>query len=190
MGRILSILTSGFVKCVCSIILTLVLLTGVIMFILWLSLRPHRPRFYLSSFTLPGLTPAAPFAFNVSDRNSNRKIGIYFESMDGSVYYMDQRVSGGPIKVPFYQPPKNTTLFQGTLGPVLGQGDPTWGRIKADGKDGRIEFRLELNTTIRFKVELWDTHSHEMYVNCDVELGPDGTMLPEYKDKRCSIYFG
>ncbi|KAJ0966101.1 hypothetical protein J5N97_027239 [Dioscorea zingiberensis] len=154
------------------------------------SLRPHRPRFYLSSFSLPGLTPAGQFAFNVSDRNSNRNIGIYYESMDGSVYYNDQRVSGGPVKVPFYQPPKNTTLFEGTLSPVLGSGDPIWDRIGADGKDGKVAFRLELNSTIRFKVEVWDTHDHEMHVSCDVEVGSDGNMLPEYKEKKCTIYFG
>lgn len=80
--RVQESLTSRFAKCCCSLFLSLLLIVAVIMFILWLNLRPHRPRFYLQSFSAPGLaqstSPAvnSAFTFNVTDRNSNHKIGM------------------------------------------------------------------------------------------------------------------
>ncbi|PQQ02166.1 protein YLS9 [Prunus yedoensis var. nudiflora] len=95
--RVRESLTTRVSKLFCTIFLGLLLILGLIAFILWLSLRPHRPRFHIHAFTVPGLNQETGFAnaeitFNATARNANHDIGIYYDSMDGSVYYKDQRI--------------------------------------------------------------------------------------------------
>ena len=173
-------LTSRFAKFICSIFLSLLLIAGLILFILWLSLRPHRPRFFLESFTLN--QSGSAISFNVTDRNPNQNIGIYYEDMNGSVYYFDQRIAFGPVMFAFYQPPKSTTLIQGQLGSVAGGPVPSQ-------VTGTRSLRFDLSSTIQFKVKIWDTHHHKMHVSCDLVVGANGNLLPQYVNERCPIYF-
>ncbi|XP_074590353.1 NDR1/HIN1-like protein 26 [Curcuma longa] len=193
--RVLQSLTSRFVKCLCSVLLFLLLVTGVILFVLWLSLRPHRPRFHLAAFSAPGVADAAgladlAFAFNVTDRNPNQKIGIYYGAISGAVYYQDQQVASGPVMLPFYQPPKNTTAIAGKMaGTTIPSGSAMAAQLAAQAAAGRIELRLELSSVIRFKVRVWDTRQHHLHVQCNLAVGSDGEILPESKGVRCSMYF-
>ncbi|XP_008777797.1 NDR1/HIN1-like protein 13 [Phoenix dactylifera] len=186
--RVRESLTTRTAKLLCSFFLFLLLAAGVILFVLWLSVHPHRPRFHVSSFSAPGLSPAAgtAFSFNVSDRNPNRNIGIFYDAVAGSVFYRGNRVGFEPELVgPFYQPPKNTTAI---LGEVSGASlSPE--ELAVDLQSGRVGFRLELRSTIRFRVSTWDTHRHRLHVACDVEVGPDGALLEVSRSRRCSIYF-
>lgn len=195
-SRVRESLTRRFAKCVCSVFLSLLLFAGVILFILWLSLRPHRPRFYLSSFSAPAIAqppPAllnSPIFLNVTDRNPNGEIGIYYNVVYGSLYYKDQMVGSGRVLNPFYQPPKNTTLVVGVLtGTAMVAGGALAAELSREAAAGRVEFRLELKSVLRFRVKTWDTHHHTLHVQCDMVVGSDGNLLTEYRNKRCPIYF-
>lgn len=48
-------LTTRMSKLICTIFLGLLAIVGLITFILWLSLRPHRPRIFLNDFSIPAL---------------------------------------------------------------------------------------------------------------------------------------
>ncbi|KAG6528956.1 hypothetical protein ZIOFF_011148 [Zingiber officinale] len=193
--RVLKSLTSRFVKCLCSVVLLLLLVAGVILFALWLSLRPHRPRFHLAAFSAPGVAEPAgladlAFSFNVMDRNPNQKIGIYYGAMSGSVYYQDRQVASGPVMLPFYQPPKNTTVIAGKIvGTTIPSGSAMAAQLVGEAAAGRVELRLELSSIVRFKVRVWDTRHHNLHVQCNLVVGSDGEILPESKGIRCSIYF-
>ncbi|KAK3035095.1 hypothetical protein RJ639_032597 [Escallonia herrerae] len=50
---------------------------------------------------------------------------------------------------------------------------------------GTVIFRLDLTSTIRFKISTWDSKRHRMHSNCQVGVGKDGLILANYKDKRC-----
>ncbi|KAM0937078.1 hypothetical protein DsansV1_C26g0195381 [Dioscorea sansibarensis] len=185
-------LTSRIGRYVCGVVITVLLIAGVILFILWLALRPHRPRFHLSSFSLPALDPNSPISFSVSDHNPNHNIGIFYDAIDASIFFMDREVGSVPgLSPPFYQPPNNTTEFRGaipgngSLG-AGGEGKPSAGSQAPDRVSG---FRVELKSWIRFKVSTFDTHRHKMHVSCNAAVGADGQLLSEYRDHRCSIYF-
>lgn len=78
--RVKESLTTRVSKFICTVILFILFVVGLIAFILWLSLRPHRPRFHLEEFSFPALAQpnAAPgsasFQFNVTIRNPNQKV--------------------------------------------------------------------------------------------------------------------
>lgn len=48
-------LTTRVSKLICAIFLGLLAIVGLITFILWLSLRPHRPHIFLNDFSIPAL---------------------------------------------------------------------------------------------------------------------------------------
>nr|XP_010910429.3 NDR1/HIN1-like protein 26 [Elaeis guineensis] len=143
--------------CLYSVLL-FVLIADLIIFILWPSLHPHHPRFYLS-FSTPAVAQPlvgllnSTISFNVTDCNSNRKIGIYYDVVYDSIYYKNQVVASDLLLNLFFQPPKNTTLvpedLTGTT-PVVGDAPVAW--MSSDATAGRFQCWLELKSIIQFQV--------------------------------------
>ncbi|KAK6133309.1 hypothetical protein DH2020_032972 [Rehmannia glutinosa] len=194
--RVKESLTTRVSKLICAIFLALLFLMGIITFILWLSLRPHRPRFHVHDFSIPDLAQEGGFQnaqiiYNVTARNSNQNIGVYYDSMELAVYYQDQSIGGSRLLFPFYQKPKNTTVIAGVLGgAALTVTSQRWQQFMADRARGEVVFRLEVTSVIRFKISSWDSKRHRMHANCPVGVGPDGLVLPRYRTNRCPVYFG
>nr|GLL28783.1 protein NDR1-like [Ipomoea trifida] len=194
--RVKDSLTTRVSKLICAVILGLLAIIGLVTFILWLSLRPHRPRIRVEDFSLPALGQGsgienAQVNFNVTVRNSNQAIGIYYDdAMQITLWYDDQSVGTVSLLNPFFQPPKNTTVVAGSLaGAALNVTNQHWEQFVNDVSRGLVLFRLELKTTIRFKVSSWNTKRHRMHSNCPVGIGQDGTIAANYRDKICSVYF-
>lgn len=193
--RVKESLTTRVSKLVCSIFLSLLLILGIITFILWLSLRPHRPRVHIHDFSVPGLTQEngfenAQISFNVTLRNSNQHIGIYYDAMDGSVFYRDQKIGSKSLLASLYQQPKTTTIVNDALsGAALTVTSQHWMEFSNDRAAGSVTFRLDLASTIRFQVSTWTSKRHRMHASCTVSVGADGSILPLFKDKRCPVYF-
>ncbi|KAK4858878.1 hypothetical protein QYF36_023339 [Acer negundo] len=193
--RVRESLATRVSKTICIVFLSVLLVLGIVAFILWLSLRPHRPRFHVHEFSVPGLDQPTGFenaqiAFKVTARNSNQHIGINYYSMEGMVYYRDQEVGSTHLKDPFYQEPKTTTVLDATLsGATLTVSSRRWEEFMNDRGKGKVVFRLDIKSVVRFKVSTWDFHRHTMHATCDVEVGPNGSILPTSKDKRCPVYF-
>ncbi|KAF8669120.1 hypothetical protein HU200_051445 [Digitaria exilis] len=186
------------VRCInflCAVLLGLVLIAGIIFFVLWLSLRPHRPKFYLADFSIPNANQQSglanlPVRFTVAEHNPNQKIGIYYEEIDASVYYGDELVAKGPIAQPFYQGPNSDIALQGQLtatGPTTS--DPAWGRFSAELGAGSVGMRLVLTSTVQFQVKMWDTKHHHMKAECDFTINGDGTLKQQDKNSQCALYF-
>ncbi|CAM0149098.1 unnamed protein product [Urochloa decumbens] len=183
----------------CSLLLGLLLVAAVVLFVLWLGLRPHRPRFNIASFSVAGgLDPdsspagASSLAFNVTDRNPNRHIGIYYGAMHASVHFYDALVASGPaLATGWYQPNKTTTSITGLLD-VLGPAttDASWPSFSAAVRTARVPLRLQLSTAIRFRVNnAFHSGRQRMHVSCDLLVGADGNLLPESIGGACDRYF-
>ncbi|VVB09313.1 unnamed protein product [Arabis nemorensis] len=193
--RVKESLTTRVSKLICAICLSLLLCLGIITFILWISLRPHRPRFHIRGFSVSGLDQPEGFetshiSFKVTAHNPNQNVGVYYDSMEGSVYFKGKRVGSTKLTHPFYQGPKNTSLIEGAIhGPTMAVNKDRWMEMERDKNQGKVEFRLEVVSLIRFKVYTWHSKSHRMYANCYIEVGRDGMLLSGTKDKRCPVYF-
>lgn len=193
--RVKESLTRRVSKLICAIFLTFFFIVMVVAFILWLSLRPHRPRFHVQEFSIPALAQQGGFQnaqiiYNVTARDVNQNMGVYYDSMQLTVFYEDQRVGGSPVLFPFYQKPKNTTVIAGELGgATLTVTSQRWQQFMADLGRGEVVFQLHFTSTIRFRIWSWDSKHHKMHVHCPVGVGPDGLILPTYKDRRCPLYF-
>ncbi|KAE8773058.1 protein NDR1-like [Hordeum vulgare] len=183
----------------CSVLLAVILVAGVALFVAWLSLRPHRPRFALASFSLSGPVPGGKAAFNVSDRNPNRHIGIYYDGATrASLRFYDALVASGPaFPAGWYQPNMTTVSVAGVLD-VLGPtpADPAaWHSFSAALQAGRLALRLELTFTgVRFRVTSVFQQlqlrggRQRMHVKCDVVVGVDGKLLRDSLGAPCDRY--
>jgi hypothetical protein len=185
----------------CSLLLGVLLVAGVVLFVLWIGLRPHRPRFNIASFSVAGglLDPdsspagAATLTFNVTDRNPNRHIGIYYDAMHASVHFYDALVASGPaFAAGWYQPNKTTTSITGRLdvrGPDVN--DASWPTFSAAVRAGRVPLRLQLTTAIRFRVaNAFHSGRQRMHVACDLLVAAaDGQLLPDSVGAPCDRYF-
>ncbi|GLU23248.1 hypothetical protein SLE2022_392700 [Rubroshorea leprosula] len=194
--RVRESLTTRVSKIICGIFLSFLLIFAIIAFILWLSLSPHRPRFFVQEFSIPGLAQPngfenAEITFNVTVRNSNQHIGIYYmDSMVGTVYYRDQSIGSTTLSGPFYQSPKTTKVVDGVLGgATLNVNNARWTEFLNDRQQGTIVFRLGITSAIKFRVSTWDSKKHKIHVDCEVSVGPDGLLLASSINKRCGLYF-
>lgn len=170
-------------------------MVGLVTFILWLSLRPHRPRFHIHEFSIPSLADPNTFSspqvtFNMTIQNPNREIGIYYDTVNLTLYYQDQVIADTPLLFPFYQSPKSTAIIHNTLsGPTLRIDNTRWMQFVAGRRRDEVPFRLDVASSIRFKVSKWDSRRHKMHANCEVGVGLDGMLLADDKGKKCPVYF-
>lgn len=193
--RVQRSLTTRISKLICAIFLALLAIVAIISFILWLSLRPHRPRFHIHDFSIQGLAQPTGFQnaqviFNITTRNPNQNIGFNYDVMQVTLYYQDQNIGGTSLLFPFTQGPKNTTVLYGVLsGATLTVNNQRWMQFQADLAHGVVVFRLDVTNTIRFKISTWVSRHHKMHANCEFGVGPDGSILASYRNKRCPVYF-
>lgn len=132
----------------------------------WLILRPHKPRYYvdyasLSQLNLTEKAPSSRMEFNVTVRNPNGKMGIYYHKMEWNVYYEDQRIATSYL-LPFHQHRKNTTF----LHPAF-TGPPISGKDQKNSSRGAVEMILRLHSKVRFKIWFLKSWDLKMRVKCD-----------------------
>ncbi|GAB2259684.1 hypothetical protein Droror1_Dr00010539 [Drosera rotundifolia] len=145
---------------------------------------------------MPALSQPAGYAnavinFNVTVRNSNRKIVVHYNIIQVAVYYQDFKL-GGEVLVAqaFDQEPKNTTVLYGVLsGATLTITSQHWADLISDKSLGSVALRLEIASVIKFDIHPWVSHRHWMYANCAVVVGQDGLLLDTARNKRCPTYF-
>jgi hypothetical protein len=179
-------------KLLCSAFLTLLFVVGVVLFVVYLAVRPHRPRFHVTALAASGGGPVT-LSGQLAVRNPNHDVAFLFDRLYLSVVYRDAEVvkgvdlTGGPL----YQTPKTTTPvpFQG----VAVEGADAWqgmARDAAAGGGGTVAMTVKVRSRIRARLAFWENrHWHPLHVSCDVAVGPDGQLLQEYRQKRCSLNF-
>ncbi|XP_066348198.1 NDR1/HIN1-like protein 10 [Miscanthus floridulus] len=185
-------------RLLCSAFLTVLLIAGVVLFVVYLAVRPHRPRFHVTAFSASGIAPSpggagggtVALSGQLSIRNPNRDIAFFYDRFYFSVEYRgadvvkDQALTAAPL----YQPPKTTSplAFQGMAAAAAG-GDMARDAAEAGG---RVEMTVKVRSRIRARLAFWgNRHWHPLNVRCEVAVGPDGQLLAEYLQKRCSIDF-
>lgn len=141
---------------------------GFSILMLWLIVRPHKPRYYvdyasLSQLNITEKIPNSRMEFNVTVRNPNGKMGIYYHKMDWNVYHEDQRIASSYLP-PFYQHHKNTTFLHPV---VTGQQNLTSRNDQKNSSRGALEMILRLHSKVRFKVWFLKSWDFKMRVNCD-----------------------
>ena len=99
--------------CICQILFTILIVVGLLVLVLWLVFRPNTVKFYasdaqLTEFNINNNTLHYNLALNLTIRNPNKRIGIYYDKIEANAYYQGQRFSTVDLGN-FYQGKKNTS---------------------------------------------------------------------------------
>ncbi|KAJ0969646.1 hypothetical protein J5N97_022523 [Dioscorea zingiberensis] len=123
---------------------------AIIILVLWLVYRPHKIKFSVENASLSdfSLTTTSPtylnysLSTNVSIRNPNKKVGVYYDWLEAQALYSRRRFGWTPLPT-FYQGHKNTTLVSPSFS----------GRTAMDS--GVIDVFRNENSTRFFNIDLW-----------------------------------
>ncbi|CAL9761371.1 unnamed protein product [Musa acuminata subsp. burmannicoides] len=162
--------------------LVLVILAFLAVLVVWLVLRPTKPRFYLQDADLLrfNLTPgAAPLLTSVvqvtlSSRNPNDRIGVYYDRLDAFVLYNSQQVTAATALPSGYQGHNDVTVWSPylygadvPLAPYLADA------LSQDENAGYLLLYVRVDGLLRWKVGTWISGHYHLQANCPAFLTVD-----------------
>ncbi|RAL44639.1 hypothetical protein DM860_003398 [Cuscuta australis] len=182
-------------NCLFKILCTLIVFLGVATVVLWLVLRPHKINFHvedaaLTRFHLSPMNNTLYYdlAVTVSARNPNKRIGVYYDSVDATAFYRDHRLSTVQDLGGFYQGHKNTTVlkaaFKGQSVVPLDGGDR--GGYDGETKEGVYGIDVKLKMRIRLKLRWIKTRKMKPTIECDLKVPLSGSKNP-FERTRCHL---
>lgn len=178
--------------CCCRLIFT----SGLTTLFLWLSLRVNSPTCSIENFTVFALNKTANSSIISNNNNNNHTIrydlklnnkdnkdkGIYYDTLNLTFYYKLNQTSvllGNATFKNFYQ----------------GHGKKTHRIATIDGGKGvkwendtatTASFRVELNTSVRYKILFWKTKRHRLDLSAVLLVDETGSLI---KRKKKGIKF-
>ncbi|RAL51737.1 unnamed protein product [Cuscuta campestris] len=185
-----------FLSCICQILCTLLVIAGVVAAVLWLVFRPNALRFYVDDATLTqfdysasGKTLRYNLAASISIRNPNKRIGVYYDTIEARALYDNQRFDAVNLD-PFFQGTKNTSNLQSTF---KGQNSLPLrddSKYSEQKRNGAYEIDLKLYLKIRLKFWFIKSKTFKCTINCNLEKVPlvsNGTSPGNFERTTCHL---
>ncbi|XP_074561917.1 uncharacterized protein At1g08160-like [Curcuma longa] len=158
-------------RCCAVAVLLLVVLLGLAVLVFWLAVRPKPLEFTVDGarvrgFNVSGHALDAAFDLTLSAHNRNRRVSVYYDSMEVSVWLDEQSVAAAEA-APFHQPRRNVT----TLGvaaaargaPLLA---PVEKSLKRERSGGWLGLEVRVRARIRLKVGAIKTRHYVLRAYC------------------------
>ncbi|XP_010060430.2 protein NDR1 [Eucalyptus grandis] len=175
-------------QCCCGFIFT----CGLSALFLWLTLRVSKPSCSIRQFYLPALNRSldqptnATIFMNVKLSNGNKEKGIYYDPVNLTVfYYGDANRTKWFQTIPkFYQGHQKTAKKDANVA----TSGVNWTVVVA--KNESSVFRVDLATTVRFKIMVWKTKRYKVIVGANVTLNDQGAKDTGKKNKDVKLKSG
>ncbi|TYK07445.1 NDR1/HIN1-Like protein 3-like [Cucumis melo var. makuwa] len=164
---------------ICQILITVVIVLGIAVFLLWLIFRPNLLQFHATDASLTQFNFTSPnnnnlhynLALNITVRNPNRRIGIYYDVIEVSAFYEDQRFSTVNLSQ-FYQGHKNTSVLSPSF---VGQnivllGTDGISSYNSEKSSGIFSIDVKINLRIRFKFGLVKFGHYKPKIRCPLKV--------------------
>ncbi|KAG7961489.1 hypothetical protein I3843_09G019300 [Carya illinoinensis] len=189
--------------CLLSFLFNLVLFAGLAVLVFWLIFHPNKVKFHVTDASLTQFNVNTNnstttllyynLAVDITVRNPNEKIGIYYDSIEAGAYFEDQKF-GSATLTPFYQGHKNTTVlnpaFKGQQVVLLGADELS--KLNSEkSAAGVFDIEVKLYLGIRFKVGTVNTWRVKPKIKCElkVPLSLNGTSPCGFETTECHIDF-
>ncbi|KAL3715990.1 NDR1/HIN1-like protein 3 [Eucalyptus grandis] len=184
-------------KLIFNLVLTVVVAVGLLALIFWLIFRPNLVKFHVTDAELTQFnftatnTLSYDLKLNLTIRNPNRRIGIYYDSIEVRALYEGQRVASNYL-TPFYQGHKNTTTlstaFQGQQVVQLSTSEQS--DFNSEQTAGVYDIDMKLYLRVRFKLGKIKTFRIKPRVKCGlkVPLSSSGSAATTtFQTEKCDI---
>ncbi|KAI3933331.1 hypothetical protein MKW98_006690 [Papaver atlanticum] len=182
---------SAVLRCIAITLLALVILVGLAVLITWLALRPKKLVYTVETgkveqFSIHYNRLNTTLGFVVRAYNPNRKVSVYYDSIDVSVTYDDQPIAFETLE-PFFQPHRNVTMLNvkptGLAVPLQGSVSKD---LRLEKSSGEMVFDVRIKARIRFKVARWKSSHYTVRVKCpSVEVHLSFPKL--FRQTKCDV---
>ncbi|KAK9280030.1 hypothetical protein L1049_013715 [Liquidambar formosana] len=184
-----------FLRRFIAIMIGLFIITGTIVFIVWLVLRPRIPQVTVDSVSVTNFTTSSSqvtgnWDVRFSVRNPNKKMSIYYDSIVSSLFYEAAFLSRTTLP-PFDQDTRNLTTVRAEFAAA---GVYVDGRlvneINSERARGAVGFDVTVQARVRFSAGAWKARRRFLRVLCeDVAVGlssngASGTLVGGPKECR------
>lgn len=175
-----------------KLILTVIIIVGIVVFLFWLIVRPNVVKFHVTNATLTQFnytnnnTLHYDLALNITVRNPNKRLGIYYDHIEASALYHDARFDS-QFPDPFYQGHKTTNIltpvFKGQHVVLLDAGQSA--ELKKENTSGVYEIDVKMYLRVRFKLGVFKTKTLKPKVTCEMRLPLKGTAGAVFEPIKC-----
>uniref|UniRef100_A0ACD5Y966 Uncharacterized protein n=1 Tax=Avena sativa TaxID=4498 RepID=A0ACD5Y966_AVESA len=189
-------LACGLFSCLCSILVTVLVVAGILALVLYFIFRPHMIAATVDSASLTTFTlsPSSALTYNLTVamtvRNPNKRVGLYYDSVEALALYEDQRFGYAPLDA-FYQGTEASTK----VSPVFGgqqvlEGDVTASNFRGQQSGGAFDVEVKLNAKLRVKVWAFKVAGPRARISCPLNLPvPGAASPPAFKPVDCKVWF-
>ncbi|KAL5709717.1 hypothetical protein ACHQM5_020374 [Ranunculus cassubicifolius] len=178
-------------RCICFTLVAVIFLIGLAVLITWLVLRPKQLIYTLETGKVSGLDLHkehlnGTFDFYLRAYNPNKRVSLYYDSMQAMVYYGGQTIASQTLE-PFYQPRRNMTRLE--IKPIahsVGLPSSLARDLRLEKSSEEIEIDIRLKARIRFKVGVWKSSHYTLKVHCsNLEMHLNSTK--NFKGHKCDV---
>ncbi|XP_010912560.1 NDR1/HIN1-like protein 12 [Elaeis guineensis] len=177
-------------------ILAFIILNLLIILIIWLALRPTKPKFYLQDASVYAFNVSSPdnllsttIRVTISTRNPNARVGIYYDRVDVFTSYKYQQITPATAIPPFYQGQNDVDLWSPFLYAVCVPVAPHLAEaIAQDQSSGFLLVHVKIEGRIRWKMGFWVSGHHDLFVTCPAFLSREsGKGIKFQQISTCSV---
>ncbi|ERM96617.1 hypothetical protein AMTRI_Chr09g36980 [Amborella trichopoda] len=166
------------------ILSTLVLSFLSIIFIVWLILKPSKPRFSVQDISIYQLNISSPdlltstIQVTVVSKNPNQRVGVYYDNLKASASYKGQQITENAALPAFYQGHDDTNVLSSWLsGRSVPMAPALSYNLGMDKSSGKLLLSVKLDGRLRWKVGSWISGYYHLDIDCySVLVFPSGSV--------------
>lgn len=153
---------------------SLVILILFVILVIWLVLRPSKPKFLLQDTTMYQFNLSSDpyllstnFQVTISSRNPNDRIGIYYDRLDTFAEYKNYRITTATSLPTGYQGHKDVSVWSPILsGPFVPIPTYLSSEISQGENAGFLLIYIKIAGQLRWKVGSWISGHYHIQVSC------------------------
>ncbi|XP_038900422.1 uncharacterized protein At1g08160 [Benincasa hispida] len=162
----------SFLRALIAGIIVVFIITAVILFIIWLVLRPQLPEFRVDSFQVTNFSTAsqslsASWFIGFSVFNPNKKMTVSYDFIESTVFYNNEFLSQTRVP-PFTQDKRTQSVVNASLSSLTAYIEAsTVNKINDDRRRGTVKFNVGVSAGVRFRAGWWKTRRRLLRVLCE-----------------------
>ncbi|KAK4370632.1 hypothetical protein RND71_010107 [Anisodus tanguticus] len=161
-----------FLRRVIAILVASTIITGTILFVIWLVILPRIPEFQVDSLIISNLNLSnslitANWDLNFTARNPNKKITLYYDEIASAIFYHSLSIADTTVP-PFFMDKVNETAHKVSF-VASGAYVEKWafdGMGKERTEKGSVGFNVRMVARVSFKAGAWRARKRYLRVYC------------------------
>ncbi|KAI3683576.1 hypothetical protein L1987_84084 [Smallanthus sonchifolius] len=164
---------SMLIKTTITVLLALIVMTGLTILVIWLSMKPKRPVYFIDGGSINNYTLTKDYHLNASYNfvlktfNPNKKMLILYKKMEIKIMFENVTVASGVID-PWHQHKREKRAFKLDLA----SRDVVLSRAVSEHLEhakslDQVVLEVELKGRIRSKLGVWKSRYYHMKISCE-----------------------